>query len=342
MWLVKAATLLLKSKINRLVPLILLLSAGIWVFCFKSALLRVSQNRQSQFQIEKRLRAPRQVPVDWSNLNPSVNVTGMGSFCQKATFGKLWKQLCLNEFPSRATMILSPGKSLNIIQVGAHNGWEENDPFAQGITSYLESLSAKSRKLIHYTFVEASPANYKLLEKNVQNNSHLCTMKALHGGVVPDTAESTSDLKFYSIKDTVDVETGLDSVSGKKLPYWITQISSFSKETMMIPFHKRQFLIHGLNIEDYIEETQVPTFRFSELMSRQDGEQAFLVLIDTEGYDCDIVAGIAATEILPQFLIYEFKHCTEEMQKLASDHLSTLGYTMLQVDGENMYAYREN
>jgi hypothetical protein len=67
---------------------------------------------------------------------------------------------------------------------------------------------------------------------------------------------------FYSIRDTIDPETGLDSLSGKTLPSYITQVSSFSKAPIL--FNRRVFNKIGLNVHDYIVETNVTAKRYSD------------------------------------------------------------------------------
>ena len=60
----------------------------------------------------------------------------------------------------------------------------------------------------------------------------------------------------------------------------------------------------------------------------------FLVLIDTEGFDCDIVQGISLNSTyLPKFLVFEVKQCKEKYDKETKEHLEKLGYMMIPLAG---------
>ena len=260
--------------------------------------------------------------------------------CATISKGQLWPRLCAAGFVHQADAILRNGtRSLSIIQIGAHTGWDPNDPFTKGMTKYLESLNPDERQRVEYTFVEASPANYRVLEEKVKKNAGLCSFKTLHLGIIPDTQE-TSNLTFYSISDDINVDTGRDKRTGKKLHGWVTQISSFSKPTLLK--HGFAWRRKGLNIEDYIVESHVPTLRFSEmLMQQQQHGQTLFVLVDTEGLDCSILRALSATSALPPLLLYEDRHCSPGEGKLTQEHLIELGYNNIQkIDNENVLVYR--
>jgi hypothetical protein len=263
---------------------------------------------------------------------------------------KDWADLCSGNFVMTAAQKLLDGDEVNIVQIGAHVGFEENDPLATGLSRLLEEVaavdySAKSRNEIrqhfHWTFVEPSPPNFKRLSENLLNNSAICDMKGVNAAVVSDSLTYSSDMPFYSIRDTIDPETGFDSLSGKTFPFWITQVSSFSKSPLI---HNRAvFSKLGLRLEDYMVEMNVTTKSFSKLM--QDtlvggkNERPLLVLIDTEGFDCDIIKGISlSSPYLPQYLLFEHKQCRDK--KGAWEHLKKLGYELYPPGNENILAVK--
>jgi len=252
----------------------------------------------------------------------------------------VWGPLCGAGFIRQAEAILnSPDKHMSIVQIGAHTGWDSNDPFVKGMTLYLQSLSPETRQHIDYTLVEASPINHAVLQKKIQKHADLCNLKALWAGVIPDSARggSGSNLTFYGISSDINVDTGRDARSGKQLPVWASQLSSFSKQNVLK--HRRFWKNLGLELEDYIEEMHVETIRFSDLLSQQQGETVF-VLIDTEGLDCDIVRALSNATTLPPFLLYEQKHCGRDGGRLAQEDLVRLGYSVNAFDGENVFASR--
>jgi hypothetical protein len=136
-----------------------------------------------------------------------------------------------------------------------------------------------------------------------------------------------------------------DSLSSKTFPYWITQVSSFS----MVPIehNRRVWTKLGLKMEDYVIQSKINARRYSDLMRdiMQGDDPAtslVLVLIDTEGFDCPIVNGIAAdSSYLPQFLIFEDKQCDAPDLKVTLAHLHSMGYTTHHVH-ENTIAYRQH
>ena len=273
---------------------------------------------------------------------------------------KEWKHLCSGDFVKTMTEDLLDDNNnghINIIQIGAHVGFEKNDPIAKGILAVMEKIdrtissSAGLRNRLHWTFVEPSPVNFKRLEANLVKHSDLCDMKGVNAAIAPDDMADTdlNQMAFYSVRDTIDPETGVDSISGKKFPYWITQLSSFSKINILT--NQGQFRRRGLNVTDYIVETNVVSKRFSDLMRESMGgqqdkiasttnkqQQPLLVLIDTEGFDCNIINGISLTsDVLPKYLIFEWKSCGNQKEK-AYQHLKGMGYYVAQATHENTVA----
>jgi hypothetical protein len=147
-------------------------------------------------------------------------------------FKEEWVELCNASFIQAADDMLlleEVRQHVHVVQIGAHTGFEKNDPFTQGMAHYINMLSQEERGRFHWTFVEPSPANYKSLEHNIATFSHLCNMTTVNAAVVSDTMQEDSikALTFHSVRDTIDPVTGYDSLSGKTFPFWITQVSIF-------------------------------------------------------------------------------------------------------------------
>ena len=63
-----------------------------------------------------------------------------------------------------------------------------------------------------------------------------------------------------------------------------------------------------------------------------------LLLIDTEGFDCNIITGISpSSPYLPKYILYEMKQCDF---KSANNHLIKLGYNISKDHGENILAVK--
>ncbi|KAL7535189.1 hypothetical protein ACHAWF_005081, partial [Thalassiosira exigua] len=233
---------------------------------------------------------------------------------------KEWRIFCSWGLVNALDTALREQDKVHIVQIGAHVGFEKNDPIDKGLSGYLNMLTAAQRQNFAWTFVEPSPPNFKRLTQNLESHSDLCDMNAVNAGVVPDSMNNTDSMKFYSLSESIDPETGYDSKSGKTLPVFITQVSSFTLGPIM--FNEGQFKRRGLNVWDYIVETNVTTKRYSELMqdimmhnfsSSATVPAPVLVLIDTEGFDCNIVLGISSNSaFLPPYLIYESHQCGQK------------------------------
>ena len=71
-------------------------------------------------------------PVDLNWLHDSLCTLEMGGD---------WTHLCSGNFVKAAAEILLNGDHVNIVQIGAHVGFEENDPIAKGISILLDRLT---------------------------------------------------------------------------------------------------------------------------------------------------------------------------------------------------------
>jgi hypothetical protein len=142
------------------------------------------------------------------------------------------------------------------------------------------------------------------------------------------------------MKASIHPETGYDSKSGKTLPHWVTQVGGFSQQPIL--FNRGVWRRQGLDVWDYIVETNVTTTRYSELMKDTcKNDNLFLLLIDTEGFDCDIILGISSeSQYLPRFLIYEHHQCGRHKRDAANAYLRNLGYKVIPTKGQNTVAYR--
>ena len=122
-----------------------------------------------------------------------------------------WKWLCNAKIVETALSLLRTGHDLVILQVGAHTGFESNDPIATGIEQLIASTSKHvdytARDKFNWFFIEASPPNFAKLQETIKKHSDTCNMHAIHAAIVSEEQKG-QDLTFYSISDTIDPETG--------------------------------------------------------------------------------------------------------------------------------------
>lgn len=267
-------------------------------------------------------------------------------------------------------------RDVHIVQIGAHIGFEENDPICQGLATWIQALPTHTRdstsastkqRSLHWTFVEPSPPNFQRLQQNLHNQSAelvACDLRALNAAVVADDTPkmqdaNSSNMTFYSLSADIDPATGYDARSGQTLPYFITQVSGLSPHPIL--YHARKFRKRGLNVHDYIVKTAVTAMRYTDLMheivhantttiSSQPSIQnnhhhnhnsPILVLIDTEGLDCDILLNIAAdSPYWANYLIYEHHQCGADKKAQTETYLASLGYSLTFLHTQNTLAVR--
>ena len=275
-----------------------------------------------------------------------------------------WNHLCEAQLLAYLDdQLLLQNQKIHIVQIGAHVGFEGNDPLAQGLLRYLKLLPPQFREQIMWTFVEPSPVNYASLVANVHKslrvvsseapeatspnntNETWCQVHTVPAGIVADTADNSQPLQFYHFHGDIDPVTGFDRRSGKQLPAWITQVSSFTMKPLV--FNRGVFRRRGLNFWDYVVTTNVTVYKYGELLedlikndtsTKSEDSTVALVLIDTEGFDCPIVSGIVRH--LPQFLVFERKQCSSDQYQATEAHLQSLGYIVKNL-GENSVAVRQ-
>lgn len=263
--------------------------------------------------------------------------------CENQTFSKPeWNLLCSSKFIEITDNMLIQGKDINVVQIGAHVGWERNDPICATMTQYLDLLSDGEKKKFHWTFVEPSPPNYEVLLENIQKYSYLCDMKSINAGVVSDSYNGTGSMPFYSVDESIDPRTGHDSRSNKTLPMFVTQLSSFDPKG--INFNKDVFKRKGLDIWDYFHEVPVTITPYSDIMKNAISEKVKtpqLLLIDAQGFDCKIILGISeSSPHLPEYLIYENNDCSGADNNAVISKLTRLGYTVRKMNTANTFANR--
>ena len=116
----------------------------------------------------------------------------------------------------------------------------------------------------------------------------------------------------------------LAEAAGAGAPGWYDAIGSFSREAV---------LSHAGDIPDLEErlvETQVPTVTFEGLLERHGVERVDLVVIDTEGYDWEILRNVDLGRWKPRLVVYEHYHLSPEDRRSAREHLRSAGYETME------------
>lgn len=122
--------------------------------------------------------------------------------------------------------------------------------------------------------------------------------------------------QIYKIKD----------VDG--LPKWAYQVCSFSRDVLLK--HEKEIP----QIRELVVEESVCTESIGELMKQSGFYSPDLLLIDTEGYDADILKMFPFEKHCPDLVVFEHKHLDEKKQREALENLKRLKYgvCMLECD----------
>lgn len=207
---------------------------------------------------------------------------------------------------SRLPFELDPRAS-SLVVIGAHHfGRDANDPTYESV----RDLPWKSTVL-----VEASPTVATELDSFVRTRNPTPKVPVDHvhvvrGGVIPgNRSVAPRNMLFYTF-DT-------DALPG--LPFWATQIGSFNRFHVLkllptIAQSKSASRYPPRTLRSHVKAVSVHAKPLELTLSDSGVSQAGLMIIDTEGLDCSIVAsqkwGSSDTcWWRPNILIFERFHC---------------------------------
>jgi FkbM family methyltransferase len=130
-------------------------------------------------------------------------------------------------------------------------------------------------------------------------------------------AETDGVRPFYHLVDASSEER-------ERLPDWYDGVGSFSKGTVL--GHRKDMP----DVAARLVETPVQTVTFDSLCRRHDVQQVDLIVIDTEGYDWEILRSIDLARWAPALVVYEHFHLTAIDRAAARDDLTGLGYQIME------------
>jgi FkbM family methyltransferase len=138
----------------------------------------------------------------------------------------------------------------------------------------------------HWNGILIEPVKYyfELLQSNYAGSSHL---------VFENIAISERD----GYRDFFRIREGLDF-----LPQWTKGLGSFNRDVLM----KHRWVIP--DIQQFLVQEQVECLCFASLLKRHAVEKIDLIMIDTEGYDFEIIKQFDFTDVRPRAIVYEHKH----------------------------------
>ncbi|MCH9697571.1 MAG: FkbM family methyltransferase [Gammaproteobacteria bacterium] len=152
--------------------------------------------------------------------------------------------------------------------------------------------------------VEPIECYFKQLRENYKNSPNL---------ILENVAISSKQeiREFYRIEDGHDF-----------LPRWTHGLGSFYKDVLLS--HER--VIPGLR--KYIVTQQVECISFDDLLSRHSINHLDVLVVDTEGYDYQIIRQVDFETYQPAIVVYEHKHLDHSDQMASRELLASQGYTL--------------
>lgn len=108
------------------------------------------------------------------------------------------------------------------------------------------------------------------------------------------------------------------------LPEWYDALGSFSREVI---------LSHAGAIDDLesrLVEISVPTLTFASLLAKHNVDEVDLLVVDTEGYDAEIINGIDLARYRPSLLVYEHYHLDPRDRAACRGRVEDAGYLTME------------
>jgi len=157
-------------------------------------------------------------------------------------------------------------------QIGANDGIKD-DPIHNFV------IANKWKGIL----VEPLPGPFSMLQKNYA---------AAHDRLLFENvavSNKSGELPFYIVSNTENLNYRFD----------FTAFSSFNKEVLVKNFKDYPEIV------EHIEEIKIKTTTIHELLAKHAVSQVDLLLIDTEGYDFEILKTIDFSNFRPDLLIFE-------------------------------------
>lgn len=181
-------------------------------------------------------------------------------------------------------------KDVFVLQVGANDG-VSGDP----IHAFMRKYRWQGLLL------EPLPDMFDKLKRNYQGQEGVVLCNAA-------LADRNGAMKFYRIKPGPDV------------PQWCNGLGSFSRETILS--HKDRFPA----VEDHLVEQSVEALSFCSLVEKHEIKRIDVIVVDTEGYDYEILKLIDFQRFRPSLVIYEQIHLSDTAKKASIELLNKAGY----------------
>ncbi|NJP11241.1 MAG: FkbM family methyltransferase [Leptolyngbyaceae cyanobacterium RU_5_1] len=203
-----------------------------------------------------------------------------------------------------------PIQDITFVQIGANDGTSA-DPINQLVRQH------------HWqgVLVEPQPNIFKRLIENYQSEDQLIFENAL-------ICDHDGTETLYAIRE-----------QEPKLPFWCYQIANINRDRLeQLLADEKEGLQLPVDVANLIEELTIPALTVSSLFAKHNIQELDLLVIDTLGYDFEIIKLIPFDQIKPS--IIHFEHCllAQDEQRACFEFLTQQQYSFIQV-GVDTIAY---
>jgi FkbM family methyltransferase len=164
--------------------------------------------------------------------------------------------------------------------------------------------------------VEPVPYIFERLRRNYAGVERVALENAAIG-------DRDGTLPFFFLVDAPEDERRL-------MPDWYDGIGSFSRASVA------GHVVHIPDIEERIVRQDVPTLTFDSLCRRHGLEHVDLLVVDTEGYDWEIIRRVDLGAWRPELIVYEHFHLSPGDRAACAEHLRAHGYRTLEEGFDTM------
>lgn len=243
------------------------------------------------------------------------------------------------------------------VQVGAHTGAADkndlaNRPGLSGLRGWAGML------------VEADPTTFPSLAASScsASQAHVCVNRA-----VCTSGSQPAPVPFYALAESIDRRTLVDSRSGLAFPPWAAQTASFNRSAVLAHEHTMRKAMREMANSDSAALARVDSFRLAEHVQQHSvlcqtldsllheraaphtartgsgagalsDLRAFLgaelLIVDTEGFDAQLLLSLSFTAFKPRLIVFEHVHLSTAELTRAARHLRAHGYAFQPTKGE--------
>ena len=197
-------------------------------------------------------------------------------------------------------------RDIFFVQIGAHDG-QSADPIHQRVKQY------HWRGLL----VEPQPSAFQKLTEAYQQEPQL---KFENAAIASEDGTAT----LYRVKE-----------QGTNLPFWYYQIASLDRDRVIDVLERwkteEKEIVFPAQVSDLIEELPIPSLSIKTLLSKHNVDQIDLLVIDTMGFDFEILKLFPFESIKPAVIHFEHNHLSSDDQAACLELLMDQGYSLAKV-----------